>query len=420
MSVAHFGGTVEGGLGLCTKRAIMQPPPPGGWAAFLSGIELFIVRNQTPYSTNKPKGRLPSHSDAQSSWVLNEKKNKTNLDAQLQAYNILLWNKSLNAEYTLEACIGQGTYGTVWKLKRVSGSSQVPESLVLKMFVDPESAETAYEASTVDLMNAVDRVRGGESDRIPAVTLVDANNTPCIVMPAASAGSLPERLAIGEAFNVTRAACTEMLMMHNRYGLLCCDAKAANFLVDCAPGRTIVRAADYGGYAPKGRVCVSTFPVPWRASTMGAHSISQRVDEELAVYNLFAVYANLLGYTDELYYSALEKPGALDLVKIAIFNMKTTPGAPPGSVDFIDYACARLLDATVPPRTLAGAAKLLRPLEWTSRSRSATVSAESSGAETAPMRRPDAEDDGDEEEEEEEGVEALPEFSQFYFMRTNM
>jgi hypothetical protein len=205
-----------------------------------------------------------------------------------------------HVSYKSTRALSSGTFGYVWEMEATVPTPGYPQLLALKIFKLPEASDVAKEVGIVDMMNFIDARHGRGMDRVPAYAFSDDDGVPCILMSRASAGAVPSSAVDeNEALEMTKAVCLEMMSMRSTYGLVCFDAKPANFLLDCPPGRggnprAVIRAADYGGYALPGRVAWCTFSPPWFRKT-SLDGAGCRVSEEIGVYGLLTFFMMITG-----------------------------------------------------------------------------------------------------------------------------
>lgn len=315
-----FGAPIRDKTTADTLRAIStytgDRPPHGGWNAFLNDLDLHVIGN---------RNTLPDGSWEQHSHLFD--KNNLAWDTRRTGYNIALAHAPSGVTYTIQRSAGEpGTFGAVWYFEPSSSVLGMPLRLAVKFFRDSSSIGTIEEVERIQRIRAVDTARlsalptrqrdaarreaGGDEpkpDRVFARILYDPKGVPCVVMPCMSC-ILPHKggFHVDVAMNIVRAVFTDLEHMYERYGLLACDLKSANVLVDVRPERVRVRLADYGGYADPGSDIRSTFPAPWalkvrikpytdrNGNFQVQKSMFSIMDEEACVYQLAALLIELV------------------------------------------------------------------------------------------------------------------------------
>jgi len=342
---------------LCHRKPEGSKAPPGGWLPFFNSLTLSVR-----WASGGPTScYLPAFFD-----------DGSNLEAKIAAWmakkTVFFSNDKVS--YKTTRALSSGTYGQVWEMEVNTPTQGYPSLLALKIFKQPDSAEVAKEVGIVDMMNTIDSRLGWGMDRVPACAFVDDDNAPCVLMARASAGAVPSTVADeAEALEVVKAACLEMMSMHSAYGLVCFDAKPANFLLDCPPGRggrprAVIRAADYGGYALPGRVSWCTFPPPWLRKT-SQDGVGCRVSEETGVYGLLTFFMILSGAdTQILQFNGVlprttMQAGDADKVRHLVEYRRRMQTHPPAVRDFINYCLQNVGTSSGGVVTLEGAGRVL-------------------------------------------------------------
>jgi hypothetical protein len=408
---AVFGAPIRDHMTATALRSIStyagDLPPAGGWNAFLNALELRVTGSRNTL----PDGGWDKH-------VHLFDKNNTSWDISRTGYNIMLVHPPSGVAYSIKNLSGSpGTFGAVWYFDPYPYRPGVPLRLAVKFFSTAASIGTTEEVERIQRMRAVDAARlsalpvrqrdaarqaaGGDEptpDRVNARVLYDSKGVPCVVMPCMSC-TLPHRggFSINTSMNIIRAVFVDLEYMYERYGLLSCDMKSANVLVDARPERVRVRLADYGGYADLGSEIRSTFPVPW-ALKVYAHPYTDRngnlqvdkglfniMNEEACVYQLAALFIELVSgftnlsplYTDMSYIFAsyitdqIQADGTVKLAQTAGFlkHVLASPAWTPDAKQFLEYAIRYRQPSPAyptgfdssPPKTLAGLRTVLFP-----------------------------------------------------------
>jgi serine/threonine protein kinase len=142
--------------------------------------------------------------------------------------------------YQLNACLGQGTFGEVWKGEQLTTGVQVAVKFLLRARDRVQLQSMRDETSKLAMLHSEPRI----------VRLIDVASdapVPYFVMDYAEKGSLAGRLAKGplpaaEAIAIFRQIVEAMAYVHAK-GIRHCDLKPGNILLDAA-GRP--KVADFG------------------------------------------------------------------------------------------------------------------------------------------------------------------------------
>lgn len=145
-------------------------------------------------------------------------------------------------DFILDAQIGSGGFGTVWRGHVVNGGEQVAIKLLNNAF---GSAEMAALRADVEVLAAaaaahsphVVRVLGGGSDPAPYIVMEFIEGTDLEQRLAAE-----KRLSVRDSIDVALAICDALRALYDA-GIIHRDIKPANVLID---DRGVIRLADFG------------------------------------------------------------------------------------------------------------------------------------------------------------------------------
>lgn len=325
---ATFGTPVHDRAAAATLASFSEyetdPPPPGGWTAFLKAL---VLRFEGGID------RLPDGHYLQDKSLFDE--NHRVWDASRTRFVVALEHPPSGARYVISNAMGKpGGFGAAWAFTLESSSSALlapthglPRRLVVKFFKDIESIGTKEEVERLERMKAVDAVRlealsyrgqgalrrdmsGDEPtpDRVQTRVLYDQLGAPCVVMPCMS-GTLPFHgsIPVALAMEAIRSVFVDLEDMYKRYQLLSFDLKTGNVLLDVRRGRVRVRATDFGGYGNAGAEVMGTYPCPWSLKTRHRtvhladggvefyKDMFNALDEEMCVYQLGVLLLELTG-----------------------------------------------------------------------------------------------------------------------------
>lgn len=350
--------------------------PSGGWQRFLEELALEYDGMQ----------HLPVAETKESEVIFKHRRWPDN------GYAIRLRHTPTGCGYQFSKFLGSGGFGVVvlmQKMEHPAGPPGMPGALALKLFQDQSKTNEDFMTEIKNVMHMAKADWTSTSplpDRVPAHVLFDRANGACVVMPVMS-GNLHFRFGYtpDDAFCIVKAVFREVNSMWETYGLLCCDLKGANVLVDCkagAPGTppvARVRAADYGGYLTVGIYAAPTFPLPWHTLRRLRQA---RLTEEVCVYNFVTLFLELTACDTnpfvwnemiDIRKAELLTPGTPDftLRNYARIVRKNKGKWGPPIKHFLNYASRYRVggdgkafwDMSLPPRTMSGLKEVLMPHE---------------------------------------------------------
>jgi hypothetical protein len=378
-----------------------DPPPPGGWTAFLDGLVLridgnidrlpdgYYLKDQSLFATDMP--------------VWNPLRTR---------FWVALEHPQSGARYVISSPVGSpGGFGAVWAFALQASSSGAsatthgfPRQLVVKFYKEVNGIGTIQEVERLERMRAIDAalhavrpsrpnsMRGDAPtpDRVQTRVLYDRLGAPCMVMPRMSETLPYKKLPVALAMEVIRAVFIDLEDMFTRYQLLSFDLKIQNVLLDVRSGRVRVRASDFGGYGNVGSDVSATFPLPWTlqvrhkvitdadGSAFYVKEMFNVLDEELCVYQIGVLLLLLtsgltLPNMTHIEFQFLEKR-----INATTGNVNTTPaimmwgdalrnpGWTPDALAMLEYvsrydATRGGLGGTPGKTTMAGLRRLLMP-----------------------------------------------------------
>lgn len=159
--------------------------------------------------------------------------------------------------------VGQGSFGTIRRFRRVSDDIVGPKFVCVKTYKtsDVAMAEFEVESGVVNMLGKAEEDDGAHRMRARAAHLTrvhDDGPAVTVILMEYGEGSLEKfkwKLNTRVAASVTRAMLEEMRAIYRVSGLVSSDCTLENFLYVTEPdGGVIVMAADYGGYAKEGGV----------------------------------------------------------------------------------------------------------------------------------------------------------------------